>query len=131
MRVQTQIKMISHRKYGNKKIKFNGMTFDSKREYERYLYLRTLWWAGKIKELKTQVPFELIPAQREPSTVGKRGGTKQGRVIENSVKYIADFVYMDENGKTVVEDVKGLRTKDYKIKRKLMLYIHGVRIKEI
>ena len=55
---------------------------------------------------------------------------KKGKLIERAVSYIADFVYTDENGKTVVEDAKGFRTKDYIIKRKLLLYMHGIRIKE-
>jgi hypothetical protein len=76
------------------------------------------------------VEFELIPAQREPDTVGVRGGVKRGKVIEQAVKYVADFVY-EENGKLIVEDTKGFRTKDYIIKRKLMLWVHGIQIKEI
>ena len=87
--------------------------------------------AGEIKDLKRQVKFELLPAQREPDTIGKRGGIHKGKVIENAVNYIADFVYTDcRSGKQVVEDSKGMRTKDYIIKRKLMLYIHGIRIFE-
>ena len=86
--------------------------------------------AGAITELQRQVEFELIPAQREPDTVGVRGGVKRGRVIEQKCSYVADFVYK-ENGKTVVEDTKGFKTKDYIITRKLMLYIHKIRVKEI
>lgn len=87
--------------------------------------------AGKIKDLQRQVKFELIPTQREPDTIGKRGGIHKGKVIENAVTYIADFVYTDcSSGKTVVEDSKGMKTKDYIIKRKLMLYIHGIKIIE-
>lgn len=87
--------------------------------------------AGEIKDLKRQVKFELIPSQREPDTIGKRGGVHKGKVIENAVNYIADFVYTDcRSGVQVVEDSKGMRTKDYIIKRKLMLYRHGIRILE-
>ena len=87
--------------------------------------------AGEIKDLERQVKFELIPTQREPDTIGKRGGIHKGKVIENGVSYVADFVYTDcRSGKTVVEDSKGMRTKDYIIKRKLMLWIHGIRIFE-
>ena len=60
----------------------------------------------------------------------KKGGVKKGKVIEQKCSYIADFVYT-ENGEKVVEDTKGFRTKDYIIKRKLMLYIHGIRIQEV
>ena len=117
-------------KYGARKITRNGETFDSVKEYRRYLELCLLEKAGEIKELKRQVPFELIPTQREPETVGARGAVKPGRVIEKSVVYNADFTYY-ENGRYIVEDTKGMRTKDYIIKRKLMLYIHKIKIKEI
>lgn len=86
--------------------------------------------AGAITDLQRQVEYVLIPAQREPDTIGARGGIKRGKTIEQKCSYVADFVYT-ENGKTVVEDTKGFRTKDYVIKRKLMLYVHGIRIKEI
>lgn len=85
--------------------------------------------AGKISGLRCQVPFELIPAQREQDTVGPRGAIKRGKIIERSCTYVADFVYY-RNGKRVVEDSKGFRTKDYIIKRKLMLWVHGIRILE-
>lgn len=121
--------MITLNKYGARKITRNGETFDSAKEYSRYCELRLLEKAGEITDLKRQVPFELIPVQREPGTVGARGAVKPGRVIEKSVVYNADFTY-HENGVFVVEDTKGMRTKDYIIKRKLMLYIHKIRIKE-
>lgn len=118
------------RKYGSKKVIYDGITFDSKKEYNRYCELKLLQRAGKIYGLQLQKTFELVPTQREPDTVGVRGGIKKGKTIELPVKYVADFVY-NENGKTVVEDTKGFKTKDYIIKRKLMLFIHGIRIKEI
>lgn len=118
------------RKYGSKKVRVDGIVFDSKREARRYCELKLLQRAGKIKDLELQKTFELLPVQREPDTIGARGGVKKGKVIEQSVKYVADFVYT-ENGKTVVEDTKGFRTKDYIIKRKLMLYVHGIKIREI
>lgn len=117
-------------KYGSRKITRDGETFDSQKEYRRFCELSLLERAGAITELKRQVEFELIPAQREPDTVGVRGGVKRGKTLELAVKYVADFVYK-ENGKTVVEDTKGFKTKDYIIKRKLMLWVHGIRIKEI
>lgn len=119
------------RKYGSKKVKIDGIVFDSKKEAHRYCELKLLLRAGKISNLELQKPFELIPTQREPSTMTKTGKEKLGRVIEQSVKYIADFVYTDENGQTVVEDTKGVKTKDYIIKRKMLLYFYGIRIKEI
>lgn len=95
------------------------------------MYLKHELDTGKISDLQRQVRFELIPAQREPDTVGPRGGVKKGRTIELACDYVADFVYRNEDGATVVEDTKGMRTKDYVIKRKLMLYVHGIQIKEI
>ncbi len=123
--------MRTARKYGNKKVRYQGAVYDSKREARRAAELSLLEKAGKITDLQTQVKFVLIPTQREPDTVGKRGGIKRGKVIEQSVCYVADFVYTDEQGRRIVEDTKGFRTKDYVIKRKLMLYIHGIKIKEI
>ena len=116
-------------KYHSKKTVLHGVKFDSVKEARRYQELLLLLRAGAIAELKRQVEFELIPAQREPDTVGVRGGVKKGKVIEQRCSYVADFVYY-ENGKKVVEDTKGVKTKDYIIKRKLMLYVYGIRIKE-
>ncbi len=117
-------------KYRSKKITRDGLTFDSHKEYRRFCDLLLLEKAGAITDLKRQVEYVLIPAQREPDTVGKRGGIIKGKVIEHKCSYVADFVYT-ENGKTVVEDTKGFKTKDYILKRKMMLYFHGIRIKEI
>lgn len=99
----------------------DGIKFDSKKEANRYQELKLMQRAGIITDLQRQVKYVLIPSQKGDD----------GRVIERPCTYIADFVYIDENGKTVVEDTKGYRTSDYKIKRKLMLYIHGVKINEI
>ena len=121
----------SGKKYGNAKSEVDGELFDSRKEARRYLWLKYQLDNGKISDLQRQVRFELIPAQREPDTVGPRGGVKKGRTIELACDYVADFVYRNEDGTTVVEDTKGMRTKDYVIKRKLMLYVHGIRIKEI
>lgn len=118
-------------KYHNKKISFDGMIFDSKREQQRYCELSFLQKAGKIKNLQRQVKYILIPAQTEPPVVGARGGIRQGKTIERECAYIADFVYTDESGKMIVEDVKGCKTKDYIIKRKLMLHLYGIKIHEV
>ena len=101
-------------KYYSKKITVDGITFHSKKEYNRYYELLILQRAGIINNLQRQVKFELIP---------KQDG-------ERKCEYIADFVY-EENGKRIVEDTKGFKTKDYIIKRKLMQYIHGIKIKEV
>lgn len=117
-------------KYHSKKITRDGITFDSVKEYRRFCELSLLEKAGAITDLKRQVEFILIPAQREPDTIGVRGGIIKGKTIEHKCSYVADFVYT-ENGKQIVEDTKGFRTKDYILKRKMMLYFHGIRIREV
>lgn len=130
-------------KYGARKTVVDGITFDSKREAERYSELKLLERAGKIEGLRRQVSFELLPAQYEyTGEVFKRGekaGQPKTRLIERAVTYIADFVYFETelleiNGVTVkapldkrsiVEDVKGVRTPEYVIKRKLFRYLYG------
>lgn len=124
--------MRTYHKYHNKKVMVKTFCFDSKREARRHAELTALHAAGAILDLQRQVKFVLIPAQREADVIGKRGGRKQGKVIERECSYYADFVYTDaKTGERIVEDTKGMRTKDYIIKRKLMLYIHGIRIHEI
>lgn len=122
-------------KYGNKKATYNGITFDSIKEKDRYIELRLLERAGAITDLQRQVSFELIPAQYETfERYGKKGKRlKDGsRCIEKSATYIADFVYKNvSSGETVVEDTKGMRTEAYILKRKMMLYLQGIRIKEV
>jgi hypothetical protein len=109
------------RKYHNKKVVLGDKTFDSKKECNRYLELSMLQKSGEIKGLQTQVPFELIPAQRDPVTK---------KVIERACNYVADFTYW-QGDEFVVEDTKGFKTADYIIKRKLMLWVRGIRIREI
>lgn len=119
-------------KYKNTKIEYDGILFDSKKECRRWKELRTAEEAGAIGDLRRQVRFELIPAQREPDTRGPKGGLIKGRLIERKVEYVADFVYVDlRTGQTVVEDTKGLRTPDYILKRKMMLYLKNIRITEV
>ncbi len=124
-------------KYGNKKVIVDGVVFDSKREARRYQELKMFERCGSISNLRRQVKYELIPVQREESTRAYTKGRKKGQLIvgktiERAVDYVADFVYIDTGtGKEIVEDTKGMRTKDYIIKRKLMLYIHGIKIHEV
>lgn len=112
-------------KYKAKKVVCDGITFDSKKEANRYYELKLLERAGEIKDLELQKEYILVPAQYI-----------NGKCVERAVKYKADFVYT-ENGETVVEDVKGYRDPasagyaKFVIKRKLMLYIHGIRVKEV
>jgi hypothetical protein len=109
-------------KYGNKKIVHGGVEFDSQKEAERWSELWLLKKGKVITELERQVRFELIPAQYD----------KHGKLLERSISYVADFVYIDmKTGERIVEDTKGKKTKDYIIKRKLMLYFHRIRIREI
>lgn len=123
-------------KYQNLKPIYNGITFDSYRELNRYRELLLLEKSGAISDLQRQAEFVLIPAQYKEIQDGvylrgeKKGQPKIKKIcLEKAVKYIADFVYF-ENGQKVVEDSKGMKTKDYIIKRKLMLYIHNIKIKE-
>jgi len=106
-------------KYRSRKIVRDGLKFDSVKEYRRWVELSRLEKAGKVSNLQRQVKFELIPSQRI-----------DGKVVERACAYIADFVYTVD-GLKVVEDTKGFRTTDYIIKRKLMLHVHGIKIKEV
>lgn len=109
-------------KFNNKKVTIPGRTFDSRKEYNRYCELLLLERGGYISDLKLQVKYVLIPTQKDES----------GKVLERECSYIADFVYFDKKTqRTVVEDTKGFRTKDYIIKRKLMLERYGIRIREV
>ncbi len=129
-------------KYGA--VKVNG--YDSKKEARRADELRLMERAGRIKDLRMQVPFELIPAMYEAAD-GSMVESPKGKPLtpyrihkhglwcrERSCMYVADFVYVDcETGEQVVEDVKSpaTRTKEYVIKRKLMLWKYGIKINEI
>ena len=110
-------------KYRNQKTTLDGVTFDSRKEAERWAELKLLERAGEISFLQRQVNFTLIPKQ-----------TRDGKVIERPVTYKADFTYRDnESGLDVVEDVKSqaTKTREYIIKRKLMLWEYGIEIKEV
>ena len=133
----------------SKKCTYNGKVFASQAELKRYKYLLGLQEKGEISELKCQVRYELIPAQYEELETGeyysrgeKKGQPKTKRVcVEQSVCYYADFVYYDKDGKLTVEDTKGFTHyrggayngayNVFSIKRKLMLYIHGIKVREV
>lgn len=104
-------------KYHAKKTVVDGIEFDSAKEAKRYAKLRALEEAGKIQGLRLQVPFELLPSF-ECDGVKYRG-----------MKYVADFVYY-RGGKQVVEDCKGFKTAEYKLKKKLMAYLNRINIEE-
>lgn len=114
-------------KYRNAKTEVEGIIFDSKKEARRYLQLKELERQGVITNLQRQIPFELVPKQTLPEPYMK--GNKMHRT-EHAIKYYADFVYI-KDGKVVVEDTKGYKTKDYRMKYKLMLFRHGIQIKEV
>lgn len=121
-------------KYQAKKASVDGIEFDSRKEANRYCELKLLQRAGKIQNLELQKAFELIPAQRERIINPKNGEVKKGKVIERAVTYVADFVYT-ENGRIIVEDVKGYKGGGayavFAIKRKLLYYRYGIKIKEV
>lgn len=109
-------------KYGNRKTQIDGITFDSVKEANRYAELRLLEKAGEISDLELQSPFLLQP-----------GFVHKGKKYQ-PIKYVADFIYTDKDGAKVVEDVKSPATrkdKVYQLKKKMMLYVHGIEIKEI
>ena len=124
-------------KYNASKCVLDGHTFDSRKEAHRYSELKLLERAGKIKDLELQREFVLIPNQyATEERYGKNGKRLKDKqiLLEQKCVYRADFVYTDcETGEMVVEDTKSpvTRTKDYTIKRKLMLYVHGIRIVEV
>lgn len=114
-------------KYHSQKTVVGGIAFDSRKEANRYAELMILQNAGVIKRLERQKEYILLPQQKLPTPVLKDRRMHQ---VERCVKYIADFVY-EKDGEIIVEDVKGYRTSDYTLKRKLMLYIHGIQVMEI
>lgn len=111
--------MAKRTKYNAKSVVVDGIRFPSIHESKRYRELKLLEKAGQIRDLQLQVPFRLLDSQR----IG-------GRVVERPVDYRADFAYV-QDGKYVVEDAKGVRTPEYVIKRKLMLWVHGIRVREV
>lgn len=110
-------------KYKNTKIQYDGHIFDSKKEMIRYCELKLLERAGEIHGLELQKVFVLVPA------VKLNGRTKP------AVKYLSDFSYvLVKDGQTIVEDVKSAYTANlpvYRLKKHLMMFVHGIEIKEI
>lgn len=102
-----------------KRTTVDGITFDSEKEAKRYIELKRMEEDGVISDLKLQPEYNLLPKQVD----------ENGRCLERPLSYRADFSYV-RDGKTIVEDVKGFRFPEYIIKRKLMLYFHGIQILE-
>lgn len=119
MRNNRVIRWYEPTKYGNEKTEVDGIVFDSQKEANRYRELKMLEKAGEISGLKLQEKYELIPAIYE-----------DGVRIQRAVYYVADFVYR-ENGEEIVEDVKGMKTEVYKLKKKLMRWRYGIEIREV
>lgn len=123
---------MAYRKYHNKRVEYDGKVFDSLKEKKRYCQLQLLEKQGIISNLRLQVSFELIPPIYEDEVVQLKTKTKiKKKLVQRATTYIADFVY-DSDGKTIVEDVKGssdILTSEFKLKMKLMRYIHGIEIK--
>ena len=124
-------------KYNNSKTVVDGITFDSRHEAQRYCELKLLERGKVISNLELQKKFILIPAQYAvEKRYGKNGKRlKDGKtLLERECSYIADFVYtLNETGEKIVEDAKSpiTRTPEYKIKKKLMLWVHGKHIREV
>lgn len=109
--------------------------FDSQKELDRWYMLQTMEQRGEISELQRQVPYTLVPSQytKVLKTVRKKEVLKDKRV-EAPITYKADFQYRLPSGKLIVEDVKSEVTRklpEYVMKRKLMLWVHGIRLTEI
>lgn len=122
---------MAYRKYNNKRVEYDGRVFDSLKEYRRYRDLKLMQRSGLISDLHLQVPFELVPAVYDEVEVQLKTKVKmEKKCVQRSIRYIADFVYM-KDGKMIVEDTKGFRTKEYELKKKMMRALLGVEIKEI
>lgn len=129
-------------KFNNRKIVFQGETYDSQLELSRFIFLSNREKEGEITNLRRQVEYLLIPAQYGTEIKHLKTKDKEVRVLlERSCSYVADFVY-ERNGKTIVEDCKGedkpyrgrtfsTQTADFKIKKKLMLWVHQIQVKII
>lgn len=112
--------LVGKSKYNNSKVTYQGLTFDSKKEFEYYLILKDKEKRGLVFNIKRQVPLEIQPAFTDKT------GVKHKAII-----YIADFVYTDRvSGKVKYIDVKGFRTEVYKLKKKLLAY-KGIIIEEV
>ena len=122
-------------KYGAKKVTIDGIKFDSATEGRYYEKYRDMEKAGLIQNLRLQVPYELIPAIWEEYDEVKhlKKGDKiihKKRRKQRPITYIADFVYT-QDGKEYVVDVKGKKTKEYILKKKMMLALKGIEITEV
>ena len=120
------------RKYHNKKVTFDGLEFDSKKEMYRYIRLKSMQEEGLISDLRMQVPYEIIPAVYEEEMIQLKTKVKTvTKCVQRATYYLADFVYKDKDGNEIVLDTKGFRTKEYLLKKKMMRAFLGITIKEV
>ena len=109
------MRWLKESKYHNKKVTVDGITFDSIKEANRWQELKLMERAGEIVGLNRQVRIEIIPKTK----------------LYRACFYVCDYVYFDKReGKTVYEDSKGMKTKEYLLKRKLLYWRHGIEIRE-
>lgn len=120
-------------KFNAVKATYRGMTFDSRKELKRYLYLLHLQKSGVISQLRRQVRFRIIPPLYGMRQVcHAKTIVLRPYIIDRAAYYTCDFLYR-ENGKIIIEDVKSAETaklKDYILRRKLvirMVYSHNAR----
>lgn len=122
------------KKYNNTKVEYDGIKFDSKKEMQRYLVLKTAEENGLISNLQLQVRFELIPAVREEYIEHLKTKDKvKTRTLQLPITYTCDFMY-DKEGETIIEDIKAspkMLPKEYTLKKKMMFALKGIKIKEV
>lgn len=126
----------TYNKYHNTKTEVDGIVFDSKKEAKYYLYLKQLEKEGKITDLQRQVQYELVPAVWRDEIVHLKTKDKVvRRQVQRPIYYVADFVYVNTlDGSTQVVDIKGGKatiTKEFILKKKMMLALKGIDIKVI
>lgn len=132
------------RKFNNKKIESPDGVFDSRLEWQRWLFLKEAEKNGQIRDLKRQVKFTLIPTQYRTEIVQLKTKRKQvKRVAEREITYTADFTYRRlvveqdypigerEYWGLVVEDAKGYPNDRWPLKKSMMLYFHGISVREV
>jgi hypothetical protein len=130
-----QQRYTSRRKWGNHKCEYQNIIFDSTKERDRFIVLSNRLACGEISNLQTQVPFVIIPRLEHDEQVQLKTKVKIKKVLDFiETKYIADFTYYDREGNFIVEDVKGSKatiTPEFRLKQKLMLHVHGIKVRLI
>lgn len=119
------------RKFNNRKMSTPDGEFDSKGEWQRWIFLKEAEKNGRISDLRRQVKYTLIPTQYKAVEVKLKTKTKVvQRVAEHEISYKADFVY-EKDGETVVEDYKGYPNDRWPYVKKMMLFFHGAAVREV